>query len=81
MLDAAFQNTVLYELIHLSILFPLLPAIIMPCQKGAWTAGLFVVAVNVVVNIYPIMIQRYNRARLLPLVAERIRQRWRFPPR
>lgn len=78
MLDAAFQNTVLYELIHLGILFPLLPTIIMPFQRGAWTAGLFGVAVNVVVNIYPIMVQRYNRARLLPLVSETTRQRWRI---
>ena len=80
MLDVAFQNTILYELIHLSILVPLLPLTIMPFQLGAWTAGLFGVAVNVVVNIYPIMVQRFNRARLLPLVSSGVKQRWRIPP-
>lgn len=76
MFDKAFQDTVLYDLIHVFIFVPLLPAITMPFQRGAWTAGLFGVAVNVVVNIYPIMVQRYNRARLLPLVSETTRQRW-----
>jgi hypothetical protein len=78
MLDQAFQDTVLYELIHLFILLPLLPVIVLPFRRGAWTAGLFVVAVNLVVNVYPMMVQRHNRARLLPRVSGKVRERWRI---
>jgi hypothetical protein len=67
MLDAAFQNTILYELIHLFILIPLLPTMLAPFRRQAWVAGGFVVALNVVINVYPIMVQRYNRVRLLRL--------------
>ncbi len=79
-LDAAFQNTVLYELIHLSILIPLLPVMVVPFQHEAWVAGGFVLAMNVVINGYPIMVQRYNRVRLLRLVSAELRQRWDLPP-
>jgi hypothetical protein len=43
-----------------------------------WFKYLFVVAVNLVVNGYPMMVQRYNRARLLPLVSGKVRERWRI---
>ena len=79
-LDAAFQNTVLYELIHLSILIPLLPVMVAPFRHEAWVAGGFVVALNVLMNVYPIMVQRYNRVRLLRLVSAELRQRWGLPP-
>jgi hypothetical protein len=77
MLDAAFQNTVLSELIHFFILLSLLPTIVLPSHRGAWEAGLFGVAVNLVVNVYPMMVQRYNRARLLPHVSGKVRETWR----
>jgi hypothetical protein len=66
MLDAAFQNTLLYELIHVFILLPLLPMILLPLGRGAWTAALVSIAVNLLVNFYPIMVQRYNCARVPP---------------
>ncbi len=51
-----------------------------PFQQKAWVSGWFVVAVNVVINACPIMVQRYNRVRLLRLVSAELRQSWGFQP-
>lgn len=79
MFDKAFQNTILYELIHLCILFtPAIPIVLM-MQRQAWGAVFVLLAMQLVINVYPIMVQRYNRARLLPLVSLRVKKRWGIP--
>jgi hypothetical protein len=42
--------------------------------KGWWALASWLLLANVVANVYPIMLQRHNRARLLP-VLEKLRER------
>ncbi len=37
-------------------------------QDGEYAAVAVNLALNIVINVYPIMLQRYNRARALPLL-------------
>jgi hypothetical protein len=56
--------TRIYEAIHLSFLPIVAASIGISLSKGDLGSAAFTAAINILVNVYPILLQRYNRLRL-----------------
>lgn len=57
---------------HLFIFIIILLTALYTAMKGWWNFTIWLMLFNILFNVYPIMLQRYNRARLTPIL-ERIR--------
>ena len=62
------RSTILSESMHLFFAVVMLGLGIANYQDGEYAAVAVNLALNIVINVYPIMLQRYNRARALPLL-------------
>lgn len=56
--------TCAYETLHLAFMASSVPGLVESIQEGDIGKTLHTIGWNVAVNIYPIMLQRYNRARI-----------------
>ncbi len=63
-LTSALLRTKQFELIHLFCLFPIAPIVATICLSRHFTAAAIIAAITSVTSVYPILLQRYNRARL-----------------
>lgn len=53
------------EASHAILLVATLPVVVNAAARGWWSAAIWTLLFDVVVNGYPVLLQRYNRARLL----------------
>ena len=60
-LDAAMRNA---ETNHVIMFVIVLPVIVHAVLSGWWDAAAWTLLFNVLINAYPVMLQRYNRGRL-----------------
>ncbi len=60
-LDAAMRNA---EASHALLLVAVLPVVVHALLRGWWAAAAWTLLFDVALNGYPVMLQRYNRARL-----------------
>jgi hypothetical protein len=58
---------------HLIWLLSAVPAVVLAAFTGWHVYAVGFTAINVVVNVYPILFQRYNRARLVAIASKRMR--------
>jgi hypothetical protein len=61
----------LSELVYLALLLAAVPPSVYAFAHGWWGLGGFLCLANVVFNGYPVLVQRYNRARVLRVLAAR----------
>lgn len=61
------------EASHLLIFLIIMMTVVYAAVKGWWDLAAWLMAFNILINVYPIMLQRYNRARLTPIL-ERARR-------
>ena len=62
------RSTIISESMHLFFAVLMLGLGSRNYQDGEYAAVAVNLALNIVINVYPIMLQRYNRARALPLL-------------
>ncbi len=53
---------------HLFIFIMMILIVLYTALKGWWSFAAWLMLFNILFNVYPIMLQRYNRARLTPLL-------------
>ena len=70
-IERAIENTTKLEAVHVIGIIPLLYGSIQDFYRGHTLAGALFVAVNILVNVYPIMLQRCNRAKMLRVLYPR----------
>ena len=56
---------------HLLMLFAALPAIAYALSTGRFKFALYFLTLNIVLNVYPILLQRYTRARIVRILGAR----------
>jgi Glycosyl-4,4'-diaponeurosporenoate acyltransferase len=61
----------LNESVHLALLLASAPPAVYAFACSWWGLGAFLCVANVVFNLYPVLVQRYNRPRVLRLLADR----------
>lgn len=67
-----YENETSYlEEMHLSCLIVTAPTNVSLFTHGHYVIGAVVTALNVLVNVYPIMLQRYNRSRITNILERR----------
>ncbi|MCB0352656.1 MAG: hypothetical protein KDD64_04000 [Bdellovibrionales bacterium] len=74
-LELHYRRTYTYESIHLAFLLFSAPQISTFFFRGDIKGGLILTGLQALVNLYPIMLQRYNRARL-----DRVLEKIQTPP-
>ena len=63
------KNTRVLELAHITFFLVTVPLMVLYLILGAVGPFWSLVVVNLLVNIYPVMLQRYNRARIYKIIA------------
>jgi hypothetical protein len=61
------KRTVTAETFHLACLLVIVPSAVYAAVLGWWTFALLLTLPNIVLHLYPILLQRYTRARVLRL--------------
>jgi hypothetical protein len=72
-LDVVRRSSMRFELIHAFILVPTLPIVIGVCADGHIAAGTMLAALTWLTNVWPILLQRYTRARVASFTEAAVR--------
>ena len=68
-IQAFGRQTCAREQGHLLMLLASLPAIAYALSTGSFKFGLYFLIVNIALNLYPILLQRYTRARIIRILS------------
>jgi len=80
-LKSFIRKTKFNELVHTLVMVALMVASIKLITEGQFAQGIVVIALNIPFNLYPILLQRYNRRRILDyLKARSLRKRNKSKP-
>ena len=76
-IQAFGRQTCASERGHLLMLLAALPATAYPLSTRRFKFALYFLLVNIVLNVYPILLQRYTRARIIRILGAREKRNWR----